>query len=225
MSDAISETENKSGFVTYVFSIDEHNKKILYNIIQYTLLSVIPIVIILKLTRNFVPDLDESKSSLEISLEAIFQLLFIVVSFWFINRIIEYIPTWSGMEYDKFNNLNSIISFVFILLTMQTKLGDKIRLLIERIENLWDGKETIKKEDKNKIRVKQPLAGGQPIQMQAQPMHNMELPQYQVQSQQTQEPQEPNFDAMYQGPNNPIHGDNPTGPVPANEAFSSFGTW
>ena len=41
----------------------------------------------------------------EISLEVAIQLFSIFFSIWFIDRVIRYIPTYSGVAYHKFNEL------------------------------------------------------------------------------------------------------------------------
>lgn len=149
-------TNKSTGFLAYVFKFDDEHKAILTNIIQYTIMSIIPILILLRVTRQFVPEADDTKGSVEISIEVLFQLIFIVLAIWYINRIIEYFPTWSKMPYKEFNHINFIISFVFILLTLQTKLGDKIRILTDRVEQLWYGEKPQNKN--NGIKVKQPIA-------------------------------------------------------------------
>ena len=140
--DSLSETAKDTsketlGFFKYVFDFNDDNKNAMLNMLQYTVLSIIPLFSVLKVTKNYVPEVDEYKGSLEILAESLFQIVFIVLSFWFINRIIFYIPTYSGENYKDFNEITYILSFVFILLTLQTKLGDKIRILSERVMELW----------------------------------------------------------------------------------------
>ena len=100
--DSLSETAKDTsketlGFFKYVFDFNDDNKNAMLNMLQYTILSIIPLFLVLKVTKNYVPEVDEYKGSLEILAESLFQIIFIVLSFWFINRIIFYIPTYSGV--------------------------------------------------------------------------------------------------------------------------------
>ena len=117
-------------FFKYVFNFDEENKNNIMNMIQYTLLSIIPVLITLRLIKHVVPEEDETKGSLEISVECIGQIILIILAIWFTNKIIRFIPTYSGEYYGKFNETNFIIPFIIILATMQTKLGWRILPII-----------------------------------------------------------------------------------------------
>jgi hypothetical protein len=166
-----SSKSDKMGFFEYVFNFDDENKNNIMNMLQYTVLSIIPIIIILKLTKNIFPEEDESKGSLEITAESIGQLLVIMLGMWFTNKIIQFIPTYSGESYHKFNEITFILPFMIILATMQTKLGAKFNILTNRVIELWTGKSadvsTEQGQQNNGVRVSQPFAGQGP-QMQQQ---------------------------------------------------------
>ncbi len=147
----------KEGFFGFVFKFDKDVQNELLNISQYVLLSVIPIIIVLRLIRNFVPEDDPEKSNLEIVFEIVGQLLFIFGAIYLIHRIIIYIPTYSKMPYGEMNIFNIILVFLFILFTMQTKLGAKTNILVDRFNDLLDGTTTVK-SSKTKVKVSQPLA-------------------------------------------------------------------
>ena len=88
MSESISsngKTDNL-GFFQYVFNFDEDNKAALLNMIQYTILAIIPVLIILKITKHIIPEEDESKGSLEIVLESAGQIIIIMLAIWFTNN-------------------------------------------------------------------------------------------------------------------------------------------
>lgn len=146
------------GFFQYVFNFDDDNKNLMLNMCQYILLAVIPVVIILKLIKEYVPEEDDNKQTLEISLEVVLQLLAIFFGIWFIDRAIRYLPTYSGTAYHRFNEINFIIPVLFILTTMQTKLGSKINILAERLMALWHG-ESVFSTPKKAVKVRQPLSG------------------------------------------------------------------
>ena len=91
--------QNKDGFIKYLFDIDEDNKNELINLIQYAVIALLPILLILKAIKHFIPEEDETKGSLEIMVETVGQVVFMVGSIWFLDRIIRYIPTYTGAEY------------------------------------------------------------------------------------------------------------------------------
>ena len=213
LNDVDSE-KSSLGFFKYVFNFDEENKHNIMNMIQYTLLSIIPVLITLRLIKHIVPEEDETKGSLEITVECVGQIILIIMAIWFTNKIIRYIPTYSGEYYGKFNETNFIIPFIIILATMQTKLGAKLNILIDRTIGLWKGKkeEPIQPQQgqqgqgQNVVRVTQPFAGGQRQINQADYLDRNQLlpsnPQLTAMPQQQQQQQQnPDFNSMY--PNNP----------------------
>jgi hypothetical protein len=159
MEGGSNERLNFSGFFNHVFNFDHDNKSNMLNMIQYILIALIPVVIILKTIKMYVPEEDETKGSTEISFEIILQLFAIFFSIWFIDKIIRYIPTYSGMNYHKFNEINFILPVLIIMVTMQTKLGAKINILAERIMDLWNGNQAAHVGNTNlgAVRVSQPI--------------------------------------------------------------------
>jgi len=158
ISDSVKSVQDDSmGFFNYVFNFDNENKNRMMNMIQYTLLSIIPVLLVLRGIKHLIPEDDDSKGSIEI---------LIMVAIWITNKIINYIPTYSGEEYPKFNEITFIIPFILILATMQTKLGAKFNILIDRTMNLITGKggeeqpqQQGQQQGQNVVRVSQPLAG------------------------------------------------------------------
>lgn len=170
--DTISESvktihDDSAGFLNYVFNFDHENKSRMINMTQYTLLTVIPVLLILRGIKHVIPEEDESKGSFEILAESMAQIILIVLSIWFTNKIINYIPTYSGEEYPKFNEISFIIPFILIMATMQTKLGAKFNILIDRFIVLVIGKKEEKitqntsqqQNGQNVVRVTQPISG------------------------------------------------------------------
>ena len=168
ITDSVKSVQNESaGFLGYVFNFDMENKYRIMNMLQYTLLTIIPVLLILRGIKHIIPEDDESKGSLEILAESVGQVILIMLAIWFTNKIIYYIPTYSGEEYPKFNEISFIIPFILILATMQTKLGAKFNILIDRVMNMIFGKRDEPKgqqgqgqgQGQNVVRVTQPLAG------------------------------------------------------------------
>jgi hypothetical protein len=208
-----SDSLSSLGFFKYVFNFDEENKNSITNMLQYTILSIIPVVITLRLIKHIIPEEDESKGSLEITLESVGQIILIILAIWFTNKMIRYIPTYSGEAYGKFNETNFIIPFIIILATMQTKLGAKLNILIDRVMDLWHGKSNDKAaaqaqqqggQGQNVVRVTQPFSG-QHQPSQADYLDTRQLlpsnPQLSAMPQQMQAQRGPDFNQMY--PNNP----------------------
>lgn len=149
-----SENSNKN-FFQYVFNFDNDSKCQLLNTNQYILLAIIPVVILNKLMSKYVPEADNTKGSLEISGEIILQSIFIFMGIYFINRIITFVPTYSGMKYPEYIVIFNILPTLMITMSLQTKLGEKVNILVERIVDLWEGTSSSDKKKKKK------KAGGQ----------------------------------------------------------------
>ncbi len=223
-----SSTGGGSGFINHVFNFDEDSKAEILNVIQYSFLAIIPVVMLNKSIQRFIPEADPDKGSVEILAEILLQLLMIFVGIIFIHRIITFVPTYSRIRYDSFNLVNVIIGFLVILMSIQTKLGMKINILTDRVYDLWTGNSSAKDDKKkngsgnNNVRVSQPLAGpgaGASV---------MHVPPQMDHFQNMGDPaqRQPRLDTsqMYAGPSNPLVGANLPGasePVAAN----FFGPW
>ena len=167
ISDGVKSVQDESsGFFNYVFNFDTENKHRIMNMLQYTLLTIIPVLLILRGIKHIIPEDDDSKGSVEILAESVGQVILIMLAIWITNKIINYIPTYSGEEYPKFNEITFVIPFIIILATMQTKLGAKFNILIDRVMNLFGRHDVPQKNEQggqNVVRVTQPMA--------AQPQH------------------------------------------------------
>lgn len=166
VTDVPTDAKGFMGFFKYVFDFDETNKALIFNMIQYAVLAIVPIVLVLKGIGYVIPEEDDEKGSFEIVAEVVGQLLLLILSIWFINKMVRYIPTYSGVAYHAFNEVNFLVPFLVIMLTMQTRLGEKIKILSERVVELWEGKQEKKDAKKSgngkgNVKVSQPLANGQ----------------------------------------------------------------
>ena len=231
--------KNVSGFVKYILTFDKEQKTDLMNMIQYSVLAIIPIMLILRSVQALVPEDDESKGSLEITAECVLQIIFVMVSIWLTDRIIRYVPTYSKAEYGKFYPVNFIVPFLIILITMQSKLGFKLNILIDRVMEKWHGKSntgdmgksgggvkgaTASQGQSSNFRVgnegftNPPVAGHQPSQadyLDTQKLTGGNRPGV-LDNQIGQN--DPDFNSMYKGPNNPLVGaDSPMESQPYND--------
>ena len=164
--------DSKKNFFKHVFNFDDDSKSELLNIIQYALIAIIPVVILNKTIGKYVPEADDKKGSLELSAEIIIQVIVTFIGLLIIHRIITFVPTYSKTKYPEFNIVFIILAILMITLSLQTKLGEKVSILVDRILELWDGKSDNKKNANNKqpnVRVSQPISGqsgsitGQPM--------------------------------------------------------------
>jgi len=144
----------KEGFFKHVFNMDDDSKGDILNIIQYSLLAIIPILLLNKLMQFYVPETDDTKGNIELSVEVITQVLIIFLGILFIHRLITYIPTYSGSSYAKFNVTSVILAILLIVLSLQTKLGDKVNVLVDRLFDYLDGDKDKKQENVKKKKPK-----------------------------------------------------------------------
>ena len=155
-------TDQKS-FFKHVFNFDDDSKSEVLNIIQYALLAIIPVIVLNKTMSKYIPEADEQKGSLEISAEILIQIIVMFIGLMIIHRIITYVPTYSGEKYPDFSVIFIILAILLITLSLQTKLGEKVSILFERITELWEGKTSNKNttNSKNNLKVTQPISGQQ----------------------------------------------------------------
>jgi hypothetical protein len=132
-------TKRGSSFVDHVFRLDEQQQGVLLNIVQYTIIGFVPILVMLYLVRTYVPEPDDHKATLMILVEIIGQIIFMFVFIYFIHRLITYVPTYSGYRYSEFNFTTTILGILMILLSIKTKLGEKVQIIVDRTIDLLGG--------------------------------------------------------------------------------------
>ena len=139
--DILQETREpyKKTFFNHVFSTSEEGKAELLNVIQYSLFGIIPIVILNKTISRFIPEADPDNSSLELLAEIFIQIVIMFCGIILIHRMITYIPTYSGFKYENLILTNVILAFLILVLSIQTKLGIKVNIIVDRIYDLWEG--------------------------------------------------------------------------------------
>jgi hypothetical protein len=67
------------------------------------------------------------------------QLMIMFCGIVLIHRVISYIPTYSGFKYENLTLTNVILAFLVILLSIQTKMGIKVNIMVDRVAELWNG--------------------------------------------------------------------------------------
>jgi len=206
-------SDDSKSFFKHVFNFDDDSKSDILNIIQYALISIIPIVILNKSIGKYVPEADDRKGNLEISAEIIIQIIVTFIGLLIIHRIITFIPPYSGTKYPEFHIVYIILAILMITMSLQTKLGEKVSVLVDRVMELWDGP-TDKKKKKGNVKVSQPISGQQQMMQPPASTYNdgtaiSALPTNDVTygSQNTGQTQQlPNYDAMYKQDTTPLVG-------------------
>lgn len=203
--ESLDTNSGKPGFFKHVFNFDEESKSEMLNIIQYTVLAIVPVIVLNKLMQKFVPEADEEKSSLELSAEILAQIIFMFLGILIIHRIVTYVPTQSGTKYPTWNFISPILPMLVILTSLQTKLGEKISILVDRFIELWEGKQEKGKGKGNgngngNIKISQPISQNQTAMNQS--LNTMGSTA--INSLPTQ--QQPNYDQMYQQDSTPLIG-------------------
>jgi len=151
-------SNSSKNFFKHVFNFNDDSKSDILNIIQYSLIAIIPIIILNKSLSKYIPEVDGKKASLEISIEIIIQILVMFLGLLIIHRIITFIPTFSGTIYPEFHIIYIILAVLMIIMSLQTKLGEKVNILVERVMDFWNGKEETTTKKTN-IKISQPISG------------------------------------------------------------------
>lgn len=219
--DGINDTTGKPNFIKHVFNFNDDSKSDMLNIVQYSLLSIVPVVGLNKLMQKYVPEADDTKSSLELSVEVCSQVVLMFISMFFIHRIITFVPTYSGEKYATFNVNNVVLSMLVVLLSLQTKLGEKVSILVDRMIDYWEGTSSKKQKKQQQSQQQQPM-----MPSSSTPIHSL-----------PEQSQQPNYDQMYQQDSTPLMGASTPGmgmgmgmmegmgPMPANAmGGSAFGS-
>jgi hypothetical protein len=130
--------------------------------------------------------------------------------------MITYVPTYSGVKYPDYSVLFIILAVLMITMSLQTKLGEKVGVIVERISDLWNGT-TNSTKGKNKngkngnVKVSQPISGNSNQSSMNQPIYSDgtsigNLPMNTVSSQNVGTQQLPDYNNMYRQDTTPLVG-------------------
>ncbi len=153
----------KNGFINHVFNFDNDTKTEVLNVGQYLLLAIIPMSFYNYMVDSVIPEVDESKSNLEILAEVVGQLTLVLVGMFFIHRLITFVPTYSGRAMGDMNLFSIILLLLVLLYESHTKVGEKTKILLTRVSDMWHGKKDDDKKKKGKkdgsvVKVSQPIS-------------------------------------------------------------------
>jgi len=225
-------TNGKPGFFKHVFNFTDDSKSEMMNIVQYAILALIPVILMNKAMQKFVPEADEEKGSPELLAEIMGQVTIMFLGILIIHRIITFIPTYSGEKYIDFSVTNIILAMLVIILSLQTKLGEKVSIVVDRIMELWEGPKDKKKGKKgqNNVKVSQPISQNQAMNQSLGSLGSTSISSLPQQQQQPSQ-QMPDYNNMYQQDSTPMvgaasPGTEEFGPMAANSAIGggAFGS-
>lgn len=205
--DSISSDGGDKNFIKHVFNMDDDSKSEMLNILQYSLLAILPVLLLNKSIGRYVPEADDKKGSIEITAEVLIQVIVTFFGLLIIHRIITFIPTYSKVDYPEFHVVYIILAVLMIMLSLQTKLGEKTSILVDRVVDLWDGKsgqQKNKKQQQGDVKVSQPISGQQ-VQQQAL-MYSEGTSISALPSEPGPVQQLPNYDSMYRQDTTPLVG-------------------
>jgi hypothetical protein len=227
-----STDDSNKNFFKHVFNFDDDSKADMLNIIQYAIISIIPVVLLNKSIQRYVPEADDQKGSLEVLAEIIIQVIVMFTGLLLVHRMTTFLPTYSGVKYPEFSIIFIILAVLMIALSLQTKLGEKVSILTDRVTELWEGKSDDKKKKKGNVKVSQPISqNGQQIMNQAAMNQAIYSDGTSINSLPSSETQPlPNYDAMHRPDTTPlVNAASPSmegsymEPMAANSALGGFG--
>ena len=190
-------TKSVPDFFKHVFNLDDNSKNGIMNILQYSVMALIPVIILNKTMQKYVPDADDTKGNFEIIFEIIAQVFAIFIGMLLIHRIITYFPTQSDVGYAVLNITSVILPVLIIILSLQTKIGEKVSIIVDRTYDAWNGNSSQPITKGKNVKVSRPVSGNQISQQPADSTLISSLPQ-----QMSQQPIV--YDSMYQQTDNPL---------------------
>jgi hypothetical protein len=122
------------GFFSYVFKLSRFKQEDLMNIVQYTILSIIPVLLFVYFTKKYIPLVEYNDSSIYIFLMTFFELVFMMLGIFFIDRMVNFIPTFSGKYYEPINLTTVVIIFVLFMLIINAGFRERTNVLLERFD-------------------------------------------------------------------------------------------
>ena len=169
------ETTNKvvkNGFINHVFNFDNETKTEVLNVSQYLLLAIIPMGFYNYIVDSVIPEVDDSKSNLEILAEVVGQLLLVLAGMFFIHRLITFVPTYTGRAMGDMNLFSVILLLLVLLYESHTKIGEKTKILLGRVSDMWHGRKNNDKNKKKNDNDGSVVKVSQPISRAGMPTHN-----------------------------------------------------
>jgi hypothetical protein len=123
-----------------LFVFDPPYRNDIMNVLQYSFISLIPLVLLNKLIQYAIPDACSSSGSVEIVMEIIGQISMLVIGLILVHRFTIYFTTYSGEPYPQHSIICFVLGLLIVLISIHSKLGEKINILVERVVAKWNGR-------------------------------------------------------------------------------------
>lgn len=160
-----------SSFISRVTEFDTDTKNGMMNGLQYCVLAIVPIAIVDILCKHLFSNSNpNSKGSIELLAEIVAQTFSVMLLVFLIHKTIVAVPTYSGAPFTRLNYCTFIIGYLIVALASNhSNIGDKVGVLLSRLDESWSGKKTTKniKGGDGKVSVSKPISGS----MQSMPTH------------------------------------------------------
>ena len=167
---------NGNEVMKHIFRYDDETKSVLTNLVQYTMLAIIPIACLQKASDKLFSDFDESNGSAAILAEILGQSVLTIIGLFMIHRIITAVPTFSGNAMEDIHLFSIVVAFLVASFMFEGKMQRKINAVMNRTFDSWDGKEAPPKKEDNKQHSR--VSVSQPISNNGMPTHQVSRADY-----------------------------------------------
>jgi hypothetical protein len=122
------------GFFSYVFKLSKFKQSDLVNFVQYSAISIVPFLIIYYYIKKYSPEITYQSSTIYILLVTFISIMAYIVGIFFIDRVVNFIPTLSGKYYDVINLTNISIVLIMVLLLTRAGYMERTSILLYRFD-------------------------------------------------------------------------------------------
>lgn len=130
---SVAEVITPTGIVSYMTSPGKDATDELQNMIQYAVLALIPMVIVVRGIHMALPDVEHEKGTMEITAELVGHIVLIVCGIWISDRLVRYLPTYSGTPYYPPAIVSALPVLVLLLIAVDGRISSKIRIIVDRL--------------------------------------------------------------------------------------------
>lgn len=138
---------DKKTFLGHVFSTTDEGKADILNVVQYSALGAVPIMLLHQSIQWLIPDVNTDKSSIEILAEVLAQLVMTLCGLVIIHRVITYVPTYSEFRYDALSLTSLCMACLYLMFSIRTRIGVKASILYDRAVELWSGVPAVSRQN------------------------------------------------------------------------------
>jgi len=131
-------TTTKQGFFSYVFKLSKFQQSELLNFLQYSIVCIIPVLLLFFYVKKYSFRATYLNSSVYILSITLFSVFLLLTGVFFIDRIINYIPTLSGVYYSVVNLTNISILLIMSLILIRLGYLERTSILLYRFDNFFN---------------------------------------------------------------------------------------